>query len=62
MLHRQIGSEGTGFKLDFSHSSLRYIFDKSLKGNDKEIVCHTSHIHIARTFREGFLRLHFFVA
>ena len=58
MLHPQIGSEGTEFRSDFFHSSLRYIFDSLWKSKDKEIVYHVSHIHTARIFLEGFLQLH----
>ena len=59
MLHPQIGSEGTEFRSDFFHSSLRYIFDSLWKSKDKEIVCHMLHIHIARIFLKGLLRLPF---
>ena len=59
ILHPQIGSEGTEFRSDFFHSSLKYIFDSLCKSRDKDIVCHTLHIHIAGIFLEGFLRLHF---
>ena len=62
MLHPQIGSEGTEFRSDCFHSSMEYIFDSLWKSKDKEIFYHATHIHIARIFLEGFLRLHFFVA
>ena len=47
---------------DTFHSLLKYIFDSLRKSKDKELVCQTSHIHMARIFRKDFLRLQFFVA